>query len=279
MSSRLRLTDEPFPSETINALSEAVEIDDVVDPEVSLPDPIMLLCDQEQIHHCLRLCLQFWTDGVQRADLISLLNTLSKTRDLDLPSRARYKHIRARYKHLRFALMLYSADHRVPVVFGLTVAVMGHLQDAFRNGRRTAVFGYVLALRALLADPSWSMVRHQLRRIHLDNDQGFLDYRKGRIKALGRALRNSEFTGHQFHAMRKIVSQQVSFYDTLRSIHPDDHSYRMSRFLSAINGLMGARHDALVEQAVKGVDRYDATRPLSDDIRSRLELLVEAYPT
>lgn len=278
MISRSSFTDEPFPSETVHALFEAVEIDDVIDPDVSLPEPIMLNCDQEQIRCCLTLCLQFWTDGVSRADLITLLDTLSETGDLDTPGRARYKHIRARYKHLRFALMLYGADHRVPLIFGLTVAVMGHLQDAFRNGRQKAVFGYVLALRALLAKPLWSTVRRQLRGIPLDTAQGFLNYRKGRIKALGRALGNSEFTGHQFHAMRKIVSQQVSFYDTLRSIHPDDHSYRMSRFLSAINGLMGGRHDELVEQAVTGVHRYGAARPLSDDIRRRLELLVEAYP-
>ena len=32
-----------FPSETVDALFAAVEVDDVVDPEVSLPEPIRYL--------------------------------------------------------------------------------------------------------------------------------------------------------------------------------------------------------------------------------------------
>jgi len=129
----------PFPPSVIAALFEAVEMDDVVDPVVSLPDPIPLACDVAEMRRCLDLCLQFWREGAIRQDLLSLTGTLLRTGDLPLDQRRRYKLIRARYKHLRFALVLYSAVHRAPLLFRATVAVMGHLQDAYRNDRRGAV--------------------------------------------------------------------------------------------------------------------------------------------
>ena len=85
-------------------------------------------------------------------------------------------------------------------------------------------------------------------------------------------------TGSEFHAMRKLVSQQVSFYDTLRSLEHSDVAYRMSRFLSAINGLMGVRHDEMVEQAISDKGSYRTAMALDADIRWRLEMLVARYP-
>jgi hypothetical protein len=52
----------------------------------------------------------------------------------------------------------------------------------------------------------------------------------------------------------------------------------MSRFLSAINGLMGSRHDELVEQAATRPGSYRCKTPLAEDIRARLETLVAQYP-
>ncbi|MGC4252736.1 MAG: hypothetical protein QM605_15030 [Sphingobium sp.] len=269
---------EIFPPETLDALFDAVENDDVVDPEVCLPDPIVMDCTERDMRRCFALCLQFWEDGVVREDLLRLVRVLLRQRDLDPVQRAAFKHIRAKYKHLRFALTLYSARHKAPLPFRATVVTMGHLQDAFRNGHRSAVLRYGLALRALLARPVWAAVRRGVRATRLDSAEGFLAYRKGEIRRLKTMLEQQEFTGHQFHAMRKIVSRQVSFHDTARSLEPDDHAYRMSRFLSAINGLMGSRHDEMVEQAIAGAQDYGSMIRLDDDIRQRLDTLVARYP-
>ncbi|MFT4053825.1 MAG: hypothetical protein QM681_04920 [Novosphingobium sp.] len=263
----------------INALFEAVEMDDVVDPVVSLPDPIPVECTEEAMRACLDLCTQFWREGALRADMRALADTLLLTGDLPSDARRRYKLIRARYKHLRFALVLYGEDHRVPVLFGATVAVMGHLQDAYRNGRRSAVFGYALLLRLLLTGPVWVRVLHEVKRVRLDGADGFLRYRREEVGRLRQWLDDARLTAHRFHAMRKIVSRQVSFYDTMRTLQPDDRLYRMSRFLSAINGLMGSMHDDLVESAVAGTHDYRRDEVvMPDDIRCRLERLALAYP-
>ncbi|MBB3941596.1 hypothetical protein GGR39_003277 [Novosphingobium fluoreni] len=266
----------PFPPSVVDALFEAVEMDDVVDPVVSLPDPIPMACDAAEMRRCLDLCLQFWREGAIRQDLLSLTGTLLRTGDLPPDQRRRYKLIRARYKHLRFALVLYSAAHRAPLLFRATVAVMGHLQDAYRNDRHGAARRYALVLRSLLTWPVWRAVQRQVGTLRLDDAKGFLRYRLSELQRLSQWLAAETLTAHRFHAMRKIVSRMVSFYDTRRSLAPCEQTYQMSRYLSAINGLMGGMHDDLVESAVSGLQDYhrDAFL-LPQDIRSRLLALTQ----
>lgn len=278
MTGRITTEWESFPAETLHALFEAVEINDMVDPDVRLPDPIVLDCTNSVMQRCFTLCRQFWHDGVHRSDLLLLVDNLLRNGDLSPTERTQYKHIRAKYKHLRFALTLYDKRHRPPMFFSTMIAVMGHLQDAFRNGNRKAVIGYALLLRILLARPLWAMVRHRISAIRYDSAEGFQAYRRAEIRRLKAMLEQQAQTGPQFHAMRKIISRQVSFYDTLRSLAHGEHDYRMSRFLSAINGLMGNRHDDMVEQAISGARKYRAAALLDDDIRLRLEQLVARYP-
>jgi hypothetical protein len=246
---------------------------------VSLPDPIPVACDLAEMRRCLDLCLQFWREGAIRADLLALTATLLLTGDLPPDRRRRYKLIRARYKHLRFALVLYGARHRAPPLFRATVVVMGHLQDAYRNHRRFAVLGYALVLRLLLTWPLWQAVQRELAGTRLDGPEGFLHFRRDEVQRLRQWLGEDRLTAHRFHAMRKIVSRMVSFYDTRRSLAPDEQAFRMSRFLSAINGLMGNLHDDLVESAVAGRQDYHRDAfALPPDIRARLEALTKAYP-
>ena len=54
----------------------------------------------------------------------------------------------------------------------------------------------------------------------------------------------------------------------------------MSRSLAAINGLMGTMHDALIEQRIAGTrDYHREPFALPDEIRRRLTMLAERYPT
>lgn len=55
-----------FPLEASERLFVAVEEDDVVDAQVSLPPTIALSCTTEIIHDNYALCLQFWLNGVNR---------------------------------------------------------------------------------------------------------------------------------------------------------------------------------------------------------------------
>jgi hypothetical protein len=269
---------EKFPAETLARLFDAINVDDIVDAHVELPDPIVLACAETSLRQCYALSLQFWEDGVTRESLLGLVEKLIRNEGLSADERLQYKYIRAGYKHLRFAQRLYSKTHRSSLVFDLTTRVLGYLQDAFRSGRRRGVVRHGRSLRLLLSAPVWSMVQRAMRRTQLDNEAGLIAYQQRQMRGLKQAMARTQFAGHQFHKVRKIVSMQVSYYDTLRSLGPNNHAYRMSRFLAAINGLMGARHDEMVAESLAGRRHYGTPAPLEKGTRSRLETLIARYP-
>lgn len=267
-----------FPPETVWRLFDAVNVDDVVDAPIALPDPIVLACSEDTMRRCFALCLQFWGDGFTRLELLRLIQKLLRDESLTADERLQYKHIRARYKHLRFAQRLYGKRHRMSFLFDLTTRALGHLQDAFRSGRRSAIVRHGIELRVLLAKPVWVMAWRAMEHTRLDSAAGFVAYRQAEIRRLKKILTQATFSGDEFHMVRKIVSQQVSYYDTLRSLTPTDEAYGMSRFLAAINGLMGSRHDEMVAESLSGRRKYQTSEPLADETRRRLEMLVTRYP-
>ncbi|WP_260928080.1 hypothetical protein [Novosphingobium sp. 9] len=268
-----------YSAQIIDALFDAVENDDVVDPVVSLPDTMPVSYNRQQMQACLDLCIQFWTEGTQRTSLLSLTGALIRTGTLTPEARRTFKLIRARYKHLRFALVLYGARHKAPLMFRTTVVVMGLLQDAFKLERRAATIWYALLLRVLASWPVWIGVRREVADVPLDSAEGFRRFRKEEIDRLRLWLEAPDLNAHRFHAMRKVASRLVSFYDTARILEPDEDAYRLSRYLSAINGLMGSLHDVLVAEAAAGQRDYDNDPvELPADIRQRLTALAEAYP-
>jgi hypothetical protein len=269
---------QKFPPETLRRLFDAVNVDDVVDAPAPLPDPIVLEASEDSMRRCYALCLQFWEDGVARADLLRLVHKLLRNEGWTVDERLQYKHIRARYKHLRFAQRLYSKSHTCDRLFDRTTRVLGHLQDAFRSGRRSSIVYYGIKLRLLLTKPFWAKVVHAVEHIDLDTAEGLLAYRRAEMHRLKDALAHAMFAGHEFHMVRKVVSMHVSYYDTLRSLDPSEDAYRMSRFLAAINGLMGSRHDEMVADSLSGRRSYETPAPLANETRWRLETLVARYP-
>jgi hypothetical protein len=265
-------------NDTLRRLFDAVNVNDIVDSPVTLPDPIVLACPDEMLQRCFALCLQFWEDGFTRSDLLRLVGKLLHNEGLTADERLEYKYIRARYKHLRFAQRLYGKHHKSGYLFDQTTITLGHLQDAFRSGRRSAIVRYGLTLQLLLSRPVWSLVRRGVEHMRLDSKAGVFAYQQAEMRHLKETLASTTFAGHEFHRVRKIISMIVSYYDTLRSLEPSDHAYRMSRFLAAINGLMGARHDEMVAESLAGRRDYQTPAPLAKEIRSRLEALVARYP-
>ena len=267
-----------FSPETLGRLFDAVDVDDIVDAHTCLPDPIVLAVPEDAIRRCYALCLQFWDDGVSREELVHLVEKLMRNEGLSADERLQYKHSRARYKHLRFAQRLYSRNHRSSYLFDLTTRVLGHMQDGFRGGKRGTIVRQGWKLRVLLSKPVWNFVRRGMVETRLDTEAGVIAFQKAEMSRLKKAVNRTIFAGDQFHAVRKIVSMQVSYYDTLRSLAPNEHAYCMSRFLAAINGLMGSRHDEMVAESLSGRRSYNTPAPLAKETRSRLETLVARYP-
>ncbi|WP_113650400.1 hypothetical protein [Escherichia albertii] len=268
-----------FPLEVSERLFIAVEEDDVVDAEVSLPPTITLRCTSDIIHDNYALCLKFWLDGVKRKELLRLTLKQAAGDELSTDERKQYKYMRARYKHLRFAQRLYLKKHQAGFLFGKTTVFLGRFQDGFRNGKKNIVSYYGNLLRVYLSSPVWWLVNYSLRHSQLESVNGFIAYRQAQMRMLKEIVSSPLLTGREFHDVRKIISQQVSYYDTLRSIDPENkEALQISRFLAAINGLMGDKHDEMVADDMENRQSYDAPVALDSNIRQRLELLISRFP-
>lgn len=273
------MIEKRFAPEVTQRLFTAVEEDDYVDAQVSLPPVIDLHCTPEIIQGNYALCLQFWEDGVKRQDLLNLMLKQARGGELSAAERLQYKYMRARYKHLRFAQRLYLQKHRAGFLFGKTTVYLGRFQDGFRNEKKDVITFYARLLRVCLSSPVWRLVRYRLRHNRLASVEDFVACRQAQMLEIKAILAKPRLTGREFHNVRKIISQQVSYYDTLRSINPDNHDARqISRFLAAINGLMGDKHDEMVADDMENRLAYETPVALDEDIRKRLELLLSRFP-
>ncbi|AGB80040.1 hypothetical protein D782_4153 [Enterobacteriaceae bacterium strain FGI 57] len=273
------MIEKRFAPEVTQRLFTAVEEDDYVDAQVSLPPVIDLHCTSEIIQSNYALCLQFWEEGVQRRDLLDLTLKQASGVELSAAERLQYKYMRARYKHLRFAQRLYLQKHQAGFLFGKTTVYLGRFQDGFRNQKKDVITFYARLLRVYLSSPIWGLVRYRLRHSRLASVDNFVACRRAQMQALKTIIAKPLLTGREFHDVRKIISQQVSYYDTLRSIDPENREARqVSRFLAAINGLMGDKHDEMVADDMENRLAYETPVALDEDIRQRLELLLARFP-
>ncbi len=272
------LQERHFTDAQCDALFAAVLVNDVVDAHTELPDVIELNLTEQQLSDCFGICRQLWKSGVQRETLLALTGKLWRDRDLDAEDRLAFKHARAKFKHLRFAYALYDASHRYPLMLDWMTTAMGHLQDAFKNQRHGTVAREAALSRLLLTAGPQRLLTSELDRFTPCSSEAFRLYVRKQAANLREVLARDAVTGEQFHATRKIISRQVSFYDSLRSIEPSRQAFLMSRSLAAINGLMGDMHDKLVEQSMAGTRDY-RREPLAlpEDIRRRLSELSERY--
>lgn len=271
--------EKKFSSDTVQRLFTAIDEDDLVDDNVSLPVLIDVQCTVESLRQNYALCMQYWEEGVDRNELLKLVLDLLRGDALSEDGRMQFKYIRSRYKHLRFAQRLYSKTHLSRLWFSKTTVLLGRLQDAFRNNDRRSVKRYARILCFYLSIPVWNWVNFSLRHMPFDSVSNFIAYRQQQMRKLQALITKPELTGREFHAVRKIVSQQVSYYDTLRAIDPGNQDFhQISRFLAAINGLMGDRHDEMIADNLSGKKSYNARGQLDIHLRQRLELLLERYP-
>ena len=260
------------------ALFGAVLIDDEVDAHTELPDRITLDHSPADLLDCYRICRQLWRAGVDRDTMIACNALLLRDRDLGVEDRLRFKYARAQFKHLRFAGALYGDRHTYPILLDWITTLLGHLQDSFKTGLAGKVWRDALLCRLFLARGPWRLLQREVDRLRPTTSEGFRDYVAQQIATLEDIVSHDRLTGAQFHAARKIASRLVSFYDSLRTIAPSDEAFKMSRSLAAINGLMGAMHDVLIERRMAGTQDYHRDPfALPDEIRGRIAALVSRY--
>ena len=269
----------PFTTAQCDALFDRVLVDDEIDLATETLPPVHFDYTQDQLIECFRICHQVWATGVERAAFDRTIAHLYAARQLDPAEQLAFKYARARFKQLRFAYANADARHRYPPRFNFITAVMGHLQDDFKNGRRAAVGWRALLVRLLLTRPAYAALEREFDGLVPTTAERFRNYIIGEMETIRSRLARAHTAGKDFHAIRKIVSRQASLFVGLATLYPSKYHDDVFKYLSVINGLMGRYHDELIVRRHSGQQDYAADKfAFPAEIRRRLEVLTSRYP-
>ena len=278
-TTRSMLDAPPFTAEQCEALFAAVLVHDDIYPNAELPDAIHLDYDQEQLTRCYRICRQVWEEGVGREGLSAITRKIYTDHALGPEDQLFFKYVRARFKHLRAAYAAIDEEHRPPGAMQAMTAVMGFLQDAFKNNRVAAMSWWAVVLRLFLTRFPYALVTRSVDGFRPGNAESFRRYVNDEIRFIRLNLAKEAITSKEFHEMRKVISRQVALYDNLKILYPSPYHHAVSQYLSTINGMMGSMHDKLIVQKFERSHGYYAdTFDLPGEIRQRLLALAERYP-
>ena len=266
-----------FPAEQCDALFAAVLAHDDIYPDAGLPDVIPLDYSQQQIIRCYRICRQIWK-AVDRSALDGLIKTIYRQRALGPEDQLLFKHVRAKFKHLRFAYATFDERHRYPRAFHWLTAAMGYLQDALKNEQHAATGRLAIRTRLFLTRPFYALATREIDGFRPGTATTFGNYVRNEIGFIRMNLAREKITSRDFHEIRKAVSRQVALYDNLKILYPSPCHCSISRYLSTINGMMGAMHDELIAGKLKKTrDYYADTFEIPGEIKQRLIAFTERY--
>jgi len=277
-TTKLTLDEPIFSAEQCDALFAAVLVHDDIYPDAKLPDAIHLDYSQEQLTQCYRICRQLWKDGVDREDLIGIINKIYRHRALSAEDQLSFRYLRAKIKHLRFAYAAFDERHCYPRMFHWKTAIMGSLQDAFKNKQYASANRIAIFVRFFLARLPYFLINKEIDKFQPSTNESFRQYVLDGIRFIHLNLAKKAITSKEFHEVRKVISRLVALYDNLKILYPSPYHVSISQYLSTINGLMGTMHDELIIRKFKKTqDYYADVFEMPVEIRQRLVALTERY--
>lgn len=277
-STEIEIDGHSFSKEQCDELFAAVLAHDDIDLDAELPDAIHLDYTPEQLTQCYRICRQLWKEGVDRAALGKIVEKIFWHRSLSPEDQLAFKDVRARFKHLRFAYVACDERHRYPRMFHWLTAATGYLQDAFKNEQGAAVGRLAIRTRLFLTRIFYALISREIDQFQPSTTETFKTYVRSQIGFLQWHLAREKITSKEFHEMRKVISRLVALYDNLKILYPSPYHVSVSKYLSTINGLMGAVHDEMIIRKFnKTQDYYADAFEMPTGIRQRLLVLTERY--
>lgn len=248
---------------------------DVVNLDTPLPARIDLRYAKEQLEDGFRLSCELWNRDLDRKEIVRVANKLFQDQWIDQADRLIFKHVRARFKHLRFAFAIFGDRHRYPLCLDAVTSVMGNLQDAFKNDRKSSVRRNALLLRILLSRQTLDLVIRETTAFRQTTPENFRSYLRHQSVEIREFLENREVSAKQFHDTRKVISRYRACFATLVTTAPNENNFQAAAFIATINGLMGNFHDILMAEKLNGTRDYRRDRfTMQDEIRQRLQKLV-----
>ena len=280
LTEKYRIATNPalFPADQCDALFAALLVDDLINLDVELPNPIHLDYTQEQLTQCYQISHQLWQEGVSRTELCQMIEKIYQQGSLNEDDQFSYYCMRAKIKHLRFAYVTYDERHRYPRLFQLMTGIMGNLQDAIKNGQRFSITCSAIIARLFLTKLCYSMVNKEMNQFQSSSTKSFRHFIENDINFIRLHLAKNEITSKEFHDMRKVISRQVAFYDCIEILYPSDYHHSVLLYLSTINGLMGSEHDGLIKAKFnKSQDYYKDTFAVPEEIKRRLMAFISLH--
>jgi hypothetical protein len=266
-----------FSARQIEGLAAAIAIHDEIDLRAEAPSAIVLMYDASLLERCYWLSYHLWK-GIEPKTLARLATRLARSNRLDDQDLQTFKDIRARAKQLRFAYALLGAAHSYPPHLDRLTRFMGQAQDAARCDRRGKAALRGALLRLMLTRSAVAAIDRELRGFTAASPTGFRHHVRTEIALMRKTCEGPAVTDCAFHELRKRVSRLVAFYDMMNVLDPSPHGLSTSRFLSTINGLMGAIHDGMSNRKAAHPRQYSSVaRVVPDPILKRLLGLVAAF--
>lgn len=258
-----------FPKATQEAFFAAVLVNDVVDAELVPPTSVPLLPPADGLAAYTGLCRQQWAEGLDRTALVRVCAAAMAGRPIEARTLAAFKHVRARFKQLRYAYALCDRRPNGLALLNRATVTMGQLQDAYRHRQTGQLLLRGAQLRLLLTAPANAWMAREAAGLVLIGPDAFATRLARDLDGLAR-LGGGPITGSAFHAARKVVSRHNSFWTAMTVLYPSPTHHRLFRWMSAINGAMGAFHDGLVERRATDPASYRDSFALPSDIAERL---------
>ncbi|TPW33719.1 hypothetical protein [Oecophyllibacter saccharovorans] len=272
------LANPPYPRETLDTLFQHILLDDVPHPETPLPATTLPVCTSREIEEGYRLSWQLLVRGFDRRRFRRLVARIALTGQATARERQAFKDVRARCKHMRFACANFDRKHHYPLLLQGVTVLMGNMQDAFKHHDRLRTLSYGLTLWLMLGRGPFALFMQALLDFEPATPEDVKDYQQRENHKLQAVLDSqAHLTGHEFHTLRKFISRRVAFNDTLRTLRPDPALHQLSECLATLNGMMGEKHDELVEKSLHGTQNYrqDRFAPPAE-IVSRLKEFLQA---
>ena len=266
-----------FRPEHCAALLDAIAVHDSIDLAADLPDAITLDYEPSLLDRCYWISFQLWHD-IEPGLLAGLATQFTRGRTLASSDAKSFKDIRARAKQLRFAYAMLGETQAYPPRLDRITRLMGKIQDATKTGHRFGATIRGVLLRLMVARQGWDNVLREGRHFRVTAPERFRSHVLAEIGSISATLAKPAVTNKAFHETRKIISRLVAFYDTLTVLAPSEAHRAIDRYLSTINGLMGAMHDEMVERkAASRRDYLQNPEPLPPEVSQRLARLVAAF--
>ena len=260
----------------LDQLAEAIRTHDLVDLSTLALSTVLIPMDEAILQRCYSLCFHLWNecDLVQLGNLATHLVSSGTLAPKDLD---KFKEVRARAKQLRFIYAMLGSGHLYPPRLDRLTRIMGKVQDAVKHRRPLSTLVRAVLLRALLSRTACSRLHQELRRFTPATLREVSANIITQASYLEHLCKISEVTDEEFHKGRKVVSRLVALSDVLIVLAPSYKQQITKRFLATLNGLMGGLHDTMAERKAVDRSRYRTARtPIPEEIRSRMEVLVQA---